>query len=86
MLPQVAGVSDLQRRGKKVLEPIKEDKDQIVLLAERNDVFAVLMNVEHYEELVQLATNHENDFWLGAMESSLGFWKDKTNDVYEKCL
>lgn len=86
MIPKVAGVSDLQRKGKKVLSPIKNNKEKIVFLSERNHVFGVIMNIDYYAELLQLATNQENDFWSGVMEKSLDFWLDPTNDAYEKCL
>lgn len=86
MLPQVTGVSELQRKGKRALEPITTDKDQIVMLSDRNHVFGVVMSVEHYEQLLQLAVNHENDFWLSATQTSLDFWNHPSNDAYEKYL
>ncbi|PIZ70697.1 hypothetical protein COY07_06230 [Candidatus Peregrinibacteria bacterium CG_4_10_14_0_2_um_filter_43_11] len=86
MIPQVTGISELQRKGNKVLDPIREDKEQIVLLSDRNHVFGAIMNIEHYKELLQMATDQEKDFWLGVMEKSFDFWMDPSNDVYEKCL
>ena len=86
MLPNITGVSELQRNSKKALAPIRTDKNQIVILTDRQDVFGVIMNIEHYKELISLAIQQENDFWQGAFASSLDFWNDKSNDVYEKCL
>jgi hypothetical protein len=86
MIPIVTGVSELQRNGKKALAPIKERKRQLLLLAERNHVFGVVMSLEHYEELTTLLESKEADFWQGTFDSSLDFWNDKSNDVYEKCL
>ena len=40
--------------------------------------------IEFYQQLIRLTANQENDFWKRAMESSLDFWNDKSNGVYEK--
>lgn len=86
MIPTVAGVSDLQRQGKKILAPLKENTDEVVLLSDRNHVFGAIMNIDHYKELLALATRQEKDFWLAATERSFDFWMDPSNNAYEKAL
>lgn len=86
MLPQVTGVSDLQRQTKKVLEPIRAQDNKIIMLAERNHVFGVVMSLKHYEDLMTQVIDQENDFWANASESSLEFWNHPSNDAYEKYL
>lgn len=86
MIPKVAGMSQIQRNGKKVFDPIKNGSDEVVFISDRNHVFGVTMSIEHYKELLKAAQQLEDEFWMGASESAMDFWMDKSNDVYEKCL
>ncbi|MFH1012614.1 MAG: hypothetical protein V1760_02600 [Candidatus Peregrinibacteria bacterium] len=86
MIPQVTGVSELQRNSKKVLQPIKEGKEDVVLLSDRNHVFGAIVNIDHYKMLLAMLDKEEKDFWLRVSEKSLDFWLDPSNDVYEKML
>ena len=86
MIPKIAGVSDFQRKGKQILDPLKKGEDEVVFISERNHVFGAMMSIAHYEELLKAAERMENDFWLAASEKSMGFWNDKSNDAYEKYL
>lgn len=83
MIPKLAGLSDLQRRGGKVLEPIKNGSEEVIFLTDHNDIFGVTMSLKHYEDLIKAANRLENDFWQAASETSMDFWKDKSNDIYE---
>ncbi len=85
-IPNTAGVSDLQRKGKEVLEPIKNNEEDVVLLSDRSHVFGAIVNIEHYKELLKLATQQENDFWLSVTEKTFDFWDHPSNDAYEKCI
>ncbi|MFH0838130.1 MAG: hypothetical protein V1880_02595, partial [Patescibacteria group bacterium] len=76
MIPTVAGVSDLQRRGKEVLAPIKGGGDEVVLLSDRNHVFGAIMSIDHYKALLSLASAQEDDFWTRVSEKNLDFWMD----------
>ncbi len=38
------------------------------------------------KQSIQSVITKEKNLWKGAMESSLDFWNDKSNDVYEKLL
>jgi hypothetical protein len=86
MIPQVAGVSELQRNGRKVLQPIKEGTEDVLLLSERNHVFGAVVNIEHYKMLLALIAAQEQDFWMAAAERSFDFWMDPGNDAYDKIL
>lgn len=85
IIPTTVGVSALQRRSKAVLNQAKKSR-QPVFLTERNQVSAVLLSRETYEQLIQALESAEESFWLGATESSLGFWGHKSNSAYEKML
>lgn len=86
MIPKLAGLSDLQRKGGRIFEPIKNGGDEVIFLTDHNDIFGVTMSLQHYEALTKAAQNLENDFWLSANERALDFWHDKSNDIYETCL
>ena len=77
----------LQRKGKKALNPIfQEKKSSVVFLSDRNKLFGVVMNISQYEALMRIKAEYESKNWEKATESSLSFWNDSSNDIYEKLL
>ena len=56
IIPNVFGVSELQRHSKKILDIVRTKK-QPVFLTERNKISFVVLDVETYEQLVQNAQN-----------------------------
>jgi hypothetical protein len=85
IIPNVSGVSELQRYSKRILNTVKT-KRQPVFLADRNKISSVILDVETYEQLVQIAQSSESNFWTQAQESSLSFWNHSSNDAYEQLL
>ena len=83
MIPKLAGMADLQRRAGKVMEPIKNGSEDLIFLTDHNDIFGVTMSLEYYQQLIQAAKSLENDFWNATSETSMDFWKHKSNDIYE---
>jgi hypothetical protein len=88
IIPNITGISELQRKGKKALLPIinSDQEGDVVFLSDRNNLFAAVITIQEYERLMKRAQDKESAFWLNASESSLEFWNDPSNDIYESLL
>ncbi len=88
MLPIIKGITEIQRKGKKAFSDLFDGKknSDVIYLADRNKIFAVVLSVEKYEKVIQPKISEESQFWLKLTESSLNFWNDPSNDIYEKLL
>lgn len=86
MIPKIKGITEVQRKGKKAFSDLINKEENVVYLADRNKIFAVVLSVEEYEKISESHTRSSDSFWLNATESSLDFWDDPSNDVYEKLL
>ena len=87
-IPNIRGISELQRQGRKALGPIFEEEGQSapVFLSDRNKLFGVVLSLEDYEALLQNQEEAESRLWLSALSASLNFWNHPSNDAYEKLL
>ena len=88
MIPIIKGITEVQRKGKKAFSELFDGKknSDVIYLADRNKIFAVVLSVEKYEKVTQPKISEENRFWLKSTENSLHFWEDSSNDIYEKLL
>ncbi len=87
-VPNVRGISEVQRQGKKALSPIFGEKNdqKPVFLSDRNNLFGVVLSLDAYEALLRREEDEESELWLKAFEVGADFWRDPSNDVYEQLL
>lgn len=85
MIPNIKGITEVQRKGKKAFQELFDSSKnkEAIYLADRNKIFAVVLSVSQYENLTKNSVQETND-WTKASESSLEFWKDPSNDAYDK--
>lgn len=84
-IPQITGVSVLQRKAKSVINQA-HDSQAPVFLAEHNNIKAVLLDIQQYEEMMAQMDRDEGLFWQSAQEAGLSFWEDESNDAYNEML
>jgi hypothetical protein len=86
MIPLIKGITEVQRKGKKAFHELLDDKKKtdVMYLADRNKIFAVVLTVDEYENLTKKAPSDEQIDWMKATESSLAFWNDPLNNSYDK--
>ena len=82
-IPTTCGVSALQRKSKAILDKVKSGSEP-VFLTEHNQISAVILSSDNYEQLINSLKFDETRFWSQATESSLKFWDHKSNNAYEK--
>jgi len=86
MLPLIRGITEVQRKGKKAFQELldRKTKDEVMYLADRNKIFAVVLSVQEYEKLTKNQSLEERKDWMKATEPTLSFWNDSINDSYDQ--
>jgi len=85
-VPQIYGVSELQRKTKKVISSVKLSENP-VYLTEHNKISVVMITPEKYEALQKDSEIlQERKDWEILSESSLKFWEHPSNDIYNEML
>lgn len=86
MIPFIKGITEVQRKGKKAFQELLavKSKKNVMYLADRNKIFAVVLSVDAYEKLIQKSISTEQLDWQQATEKSLDFWNDPSNNAYDK--
>lgn len=86
MIPLIKGITEVQRKGKKAFLELLDNKrkTEVMYLADRNKIFAVVLSVDEYEKLTKRVPSDEQKDWMKATESSLSFWNDSLNNPYDK--
>ena len=81
VIPTITGISELQRKGKKALTPVLSGNEPVIFLADRNELFAVVLSLAEYQKLVE--EKNASNAWSQAQESAVDFWNNPSDTIYD---